>query len=103
MTRTHKLINLAGIVLPFVGLVAAVVVLWERMVGPTELAILAVGYVVTGGILRITPEGGKANDAALDHGAVLYIPAENHAAENVGPTTIKVIVTELKDPPAKKK
>ena len=48
MTRTHKLINLAGIVLPFVGLVIAVVVLWERMVGPTELAILAVGYVLTG-------------------------------------------------------
>ena len=44
MTRTHKLINVAGIVLPFVGLVVAIVVLWERMVGPTELAILAVGY-----------------------------------------------------------
>ena len=34
MTRTHKLVNLAGIVLPLVGLVIAVVVLWERMVGP---------------------------------------------------------------------
>jgi stearoyl-CoA desaturase (delta-9 desaturase) len=48
MTRTHKLINVAGITLPFVGLVVAVIVLWERMVGPTELAILAVGYVLTG-------------------------------------------------------
>ena len=48
MTRTHKLINLAGIALPFVGLVIAVIVLWERMVGPTELAILAVGYLLTG-------------------------------------------------------
>ena len=48
MTRTHKLINVAGITLPFLGLVIAVVVLWERMVGPTELAILAVGYVLTG-------------------------------------------------------
>ena len=48
MTRTHKLVNLAGIVLPFLGLVVAIVVLWERMVGPTELAILAVGYVLTG-------------------------------------------------------
>ena len=48
MTRTHKLVNLAGIVLPFVGLVVAIIVLWERMVGPTELAILAVGYVLTG-------------------------------------------------------
>lgn len=62
-----------------------------------------VGYAVTGGTLRLTPEGGKTTDASLDHGSVLYIPAETHAAENVGPTTIKVIVTELKDPPAKKK
>ena len=48
MTRTHKLVNLVGISLPFVGLMLAIVVLWERMVGPTELAILAVGYVLTG-------------------------------------------------------
>ena len=48
MTRTHKAINLAGIALPFVGLVAAIVLLWDRMVGPTELAILAVGYLLTG-------------------------------------------------------
>jgi stearoyl-CoA desaturase (delta-9 desaturase) len=48
VSRAHKLANLAGIVLPFVGLVLAVVVLWERMVGPAELAILAVGYVLTG-------------------------------------------------------
>lgn len=62
-----------------------------------------VGYVVTGGTLRLTPEGGKSTDASLDHGSVLYIPAETHAAENAGPTTIKVIVTELKDLPKKKK
>ena len=49
MSRTHKLINLAGIILPFVGLVAAIVFLWDRMVGPTEgFAILAVGYLLTG-------------------------------------------------------
>ena len=48
MTRTHKLINLAGIILPFVGLVAAIILFWDRMVGPTELAILAVGYLLTG-------------------------------------------------------
>jgi len=59
-------------------------------------------YVVTGGTLRIAPEGAKASDAALDHGSVVFIPAEAHAAENVGPTTMKLIVTELKDPPAKK-
>ena len=48
MSPTHKLINMAGIVLPFAGLFAAIFLLWDRMVGPTELAILAVGYVFTG-------------------------------------------------------
>ena len=48
MSRSHKAINLAGIVLPFVGVVGAVTVLWGRIVGLTELSILAVGYVLTG-------------------------------------------------------
>ena len=48
MSRTHKVINLAGIVLPFAGLLLAVALLWNRIVGPTELAILAVGYLLTG-------------------------------------------------------
>ena len=48
MTRTHKLVNLAGVTLPLAGLLAAIILLWERMVGPRELAILAVGYVLTG-------------------------------------------------------
>ena len=43
MSRTHKLINLAGIGFPLVGFVVAVAMLWGRFVGPTELAILAVG------------------------------------------------------------
>src|SRR4051812_20437814 len=32
MTRTHKLINLTGIVMPFVGLILAIVLLWHRFV-----------------------------------------------------------------------
>src|SRR5438128_2614150 len=48
MTRTHKLINLTGIVMPFVGLVLAIALLWHRFVGPKELAILLVGYLLTG-------------------------------------------------------
>ncbi len=48
MSRTHKLANLLGIAAPLVGLALAVVLLWDRMVGPTELAILLVGYVLTG-------------------------------------------------------
>lgn len=48
MSRTHKTINLIGIVGPLVGLLVAIGLLWDRMVGPTELAILAVGYLLTG-------------------------------------------------------
>ena len=48
MNRTHKLVNLAGIGLPVVGLVVAVCLLWGHGVGVTALAILAVGYVLTG-------------------------------------------------------
>src|SRR5215203_4077467 len=48
MTRSHKAINLGGIVLPALGVVAAVVLLWGRMVGVTELAILIAGYLLTG-------------------------------------------------------
>jgi stearoyl-CoA desaturase (delta-9 desaturase) len=48
VTRTHKALNLAGVLLPFVGLVAAVVVLWgTELVGWTDLAILAGMYTVT--------------------------------------------------------
>jgi stearoyl-CoA desaturase (Delta-9 desaturase) len=48
MTRTHQLVNLTAIVLPLVGVVLAVALLWNRMVGLTELLILAGGYVLTG-------------------------------------------------------
>ena len=48
MTRTHKLANLIGIGAPVLALFLAVGLLWGRMVGPRELVILAVGYVLTG-------------------------------------------------------
>jgi stearoyl-CoA desaturase (delta-9 desaturase) len=48
LTRTHKAINLAGIILPFLGLVLGTALLWNRFVGPKELAILLVGYLLTG-------------------------------------------------------
>jgi stearoyl-CoA desaturase (Delta-9 desaturase) len=48
MSRAHQLANLAGVTLPLAGLVGAIVLLWERMVGPRELLILGVGYVLTG-------------------------------------------------------
>jgi stearoyl-CoA desaturase (Delta-9 desaturase) len=48
VTRRRELANLVGILAPPVGLVIAIVFLWNRMVGPVELAILGVGYVLAG-------------------------------------------------------
>ena len=47
MSRTHKIANLIGVSAPFVGLIAAVVLLWNRAVGPLELGLLIGLYVVT--------------------------------------------------------
>jgi stearoyl-CoA desaturase (delta-9 desaturase) len=47
MSRTHKIINLIGVPMPLVGVIAAVVVLWNRAVGPLELTLLVALYVLT--------------------------------------------------------
>jgi stearoyl-CoA desaturase (delta-9 desaturase) len=47
MTRTHKIANLIGVPLPLVGLIAAVVLLWNHGVGPFEIGLLLVFYVFT--------------------------------------------------------
>jgi stearoyl-CoA desaturase (Delta-9 desaturase) len=48
MSRTEKIVNLYGVVIPFVGVVAAIVLLWNRWVDVADLAILAVGYLICG-------------------------------------------------------
>jgi stearoyl-CoA desaturase (delta-9 desaturase) len=44
----QKVGNMIGVALPFVAFVAAVVLLWDHLVGWRELAIAAVMYVLTG-------------------------------------------------------
>ena len=48
MTRAHKISNLVGVVLPLVAFVAAVVLLWNELVDWSDLAVLAIMYVLTG-------------------------------------------------------
>ena len=48
MTRVHRIANLAAVILPFVGFLVAIPLLWNRYVGWTDLAILAVMYVACG-------------------------------------------------------
>ena len=47
MTRAERNANLAGVVLPFVGVLVAIVLLWNRAVDGTDLAILGVMYLLT--------------------------------------------------------
>ena len=47
MTRTERYVSLGSVVIPFAAFVLAIVLLWQRAVDGTDLAILAVMYVST--------------------------------------------------------
>jgi stearoyl-CoA desaturase (delta-9 desaturase) len=47
VTLRHKIVNLIGIPTPLVGLVVAIVLLWDRAIGPLELGLLVGLYVIT--------------------------------------------------------
>ncbi len=55
-------------------------------------------YAASGGTLKISKPDGSSVDAEIKTGDVLFIPAETHWAKNIGKTTIKLIVNELKEP-----
>jgi stearoyl-CoA desaturase (delta-9 desaturase) len=47
VTRVERYANLVGVVVPLLGTLVAIVMLWNRAVDPTDLAILIVMYLVT--------------------------------------------------------
>jgi stearoyl-CoA desaturase (Delta-9 desaturase) len=47
MSRIEKWANLGAVVVPFAATIAAVVLLWNRLVNPADLAIAAVMYMLT--------------------------------------------------------
>ena len=47
MSRTTKIANLGAVVVPFLATLAAIVLFWNRIVSATDLAILAVMYLLT--------------------------------------------------------
>jgi len=47
MSKIEKSANLAGIVVPFLGVVAAVVLLWQRWVDAADLTLLAIFYLLS--------------------------------------------------------
>jgi stearoyl-CoA desaturase (Delta-9 desaturase) len=47
VTRAERIANLLGVVVPFAGVLAAVILLWNREVNATDLAIMAGMYLLT--------------------------------------------------------
>ena len=48
MTRLERYVNVAAVLVPFLGFLVAAVALWSRAVGPSDMAILAGTYLLTG-------------------------------------------------------
>jgi len=53
-------------------------------------------YVLAGGKIEITNKGKEAMVMDLNEGDAMYMPAVTHMAKNVGTTTIRLLVTEIK-------
>jgi stearoyl-CoA desaturase (delta-9 desaturase) len=47
VTRLERNANIAAVVIPFLGVIAAAVVLWNHFLGPRDLAIFAVMYLLS--------------------------------------------------------
>lgn len=52
--------------------------------------------VIHGGTMRMTNEKGEANMLDLKTGDSLFFEALSHAAENIGNTTVEMVLVELK-------
>jgi quercetin dioxygenase-like cupin family protein len=59
----------------------------------------SVFYVIEGGRVRNHLPDGKTDEAELVAGQTTYRDATTHWAENVGTTTIRLIIVELKEHP----
>jgi stearoyl-CoA desaturase (Delta-9 desaturase) len=47
VSRVHQMLNLTGVIAPFVGVLVAIVLLWDKWVDWTSLAVMAFMYIVT--------------------------------------------------------
>ena len=54
-------------------------------------------YVIDGGKMRNHPETGPATESELTAGQTMYREPLTHWAENIGTTTMRLVVMELKD------
>jgi quercetin dioxygenase-like cupin family protein len=54
-------------------------------------------YVISGGKVRNHTVDGKSSEATLNEGDTAYREPVTHWAENIGTTTIRLVVVELKE------
>src|SRR5882724_10458540 len=73
MTRTTKLANLGAVVVPFVATLAAIVLFWNSVVSATDLAILAVMYLITAAGITIGYHRLLTHRSFRTHKATEYI------------------------------
>jgi quercetin dioxygenase-like cupin family protein len=53
-------------------------------------------YALSGGKIEITDKDKPANTIEIKAGDAVFMPAVTHMAKNVGTTTIKLVITEIK-------
>ena len=58
-------------------------------------------YVIAGGKVRNYASDGTTSEAELKAGDVIYREPLTHASENIGDTTIHLVMVELKTPPVR--
>jgi len=58
-------------------------------------------YVLAGGKVRNYGSDGKTTETEIKTGDVIYREPLTHAAENIGTTTMHMILVEMKTPPAR--
>src|SRR5262245_36916874 len=54
-------------------------------------------YILDGGRIRVHTVGGPTSEADVTTGETVYREPVTHWAENIGTTTIRLVVVELKD------
>ena len=62
----------------------------------------AVIYVIAGGKLRLHNQDGTTSEATLETGTTFFREPITHWTENIGDTTFKVMLVEVKTPAAAK-
>jgi beta-alanine degradation protein BauB len=56
----------------------------------------SVVYVLSGGVVRSHAANGKSTERTYKDGEVVYREPLTHWAENIGTTTIRLVLVELK-------